>query len=35
MGINDVLAQEGNSYGFDPNNPFNDCSTDASCDKEQ
>jgi hypothetical protein len=25
MGINDVLRQEGNSYGFDPNNPFNTC----------
>lgn len=24
-GINDVLAQEGNSYGFDPNNPFESC----------
>lgn len=26
-GINDVLNQEGNSYGFDPNNPFDavDC----------
>lgn len=35
MGINDILRQEGNSYGFDPNNPFSDCSTDASCDKEQ
>jgi len=23
-GINDVLQTEGNSYGFDPNNPFND-----------
>jgi hypothetical protein len=25
MGINDVLKQEGNSYGFDPNNPFDAC----------
>ena len=24
-GINDVLTQEGNSYGFDPNNPFESC----------
>jgi hypothetical protein len=31
MGINDVLEQEGNSYGFDPNDPFNECSSDISC----
>jgi hypothetical protein len=32
MGVNDDLAQEGNSYGFNPNNPFNDNgATDISC----
>jgi hypothetical protein len=25
LGINSVLRTEGNSYGFDPNNPFDDC----------
>jgi hypothetical protein len=25
LGINDILRTEGNSYGFDPNNPFDDC----------
>lgn len=25
MGVNDVLENEGNSYGFDPNNPFGAC----------
>ena len=31
MGINDDLKQEGNSYGFDPDNPFNECASDISC----
>lgn len=31
MGVNDVIKQEGNSYGFDANNPFNESATDISC----
>jgi hypothetical protein len=31
MGVNDILKQEGNSYGFDPNNPFDECNSDVSC----